>query len=103
MEVKEPFMKNPFVDINTKFSESKQNRATTKKKMDENSDDFVRSTENENQRSYLLTYSQADIQKFPNCSTFSEYILHAFPKVRGPSKNRLVVCRTIFMVVSTIT
>ena len=103
MEVKEPFMKNPFVEIYTKFTESKQRRATTKKKMDENSEDFVGSTERENQRSYLLTYSQADIQKFPDCSTFSEYILHAFTKVRGPSKNRLVVCRTIFIVASTVT
>ena len=55
MEVKEPFMKNPFVEIYTKFTESKHRRATTKKKMDENSEDFVGSTESENQRSYLLT------------------------------------------------
>ena len=39
---------------------------------------FVGSTENENRRSYLLTYAQAGIQKFPNCLTFSECILDAF-------------------------
>ena len=48
--------------------------------MDDSFEDFVRSTGNENCRSYLLTFAQADIQKFPNCSTFSECILDAITK-----------------------
>ena len=48
--------------------------------MDDSFEDFVRSTGNENCRSYLLTFAQADIQKFPNCSTFSECIFDAITK-----------------------
>ena len=48
--------------------------------MDDSFEEFVGSTENENSPSYWLTYAQADIQKFPNFSTFSEYILDAFAK-----------------------
>ena len=68
------------LDICKMFTETKQRRATARENMDDNFEDFVGSTENENQRPCLLTYSQADIQKFPNCSTFLECILYTFTK-----------------------
>ena len=46
-------------------------------------EDFVKSAKNENRRSCSLIYSQADIQKFPNCLTFSESILDAFTKANS--------------------
>ena len=57
---------------------TKNNNKT--KNMDDSFDDFLWSTENDIRRLYLLKYAQADIQKFPNCSTFSECILNPFTK-----------------------
>ena len=47
---------------------------------DEN--DFVQS---ESRRTYLLTYSQVDVDKFPDCSSFSKCVLQAFQT--GKSKS----------------
>ena len=43
-------------------------------------EDFVGSAEKNNRRSYLFIIFTRDIQKFSNCSTFSECILGAFTK-----------------------
>lgn len=56
---------------------------TTNTTTDDSFEDFVKSAKNENRRSYSLIYSQADIQKFPNCLTFSESILDAFTKANS--------------------
>ena len=69
--------------------------------MDDSFENFVGSTENKNRRSYLLTYAQADIQKFPNCSTFSEYIFDAFTKEESSRTAKEWAC-CMLLVANTI-
>ena len=43
-------------------------------------------------RTYLLTYSQADQERFPDCRVFSDCVLEAFNQ--GPSKSVVEQCTT---------
>lgn len=53
------------------------------------SDDFTSSpkiNQNESRRTYLLTYSRADLKKFPDCKSFSNCVLEGFSKGKSTAK-----------------
>lgn len=67
------------------FSENKINN----KNMNINDEDDFQC---ESRRSYLLTYSQANLSKYPNCLSFSELILEAFNEGKNKSTVKEWAC-----------
>ena len=62
--------------------------------MSANSDEFPACKERDSCRTYLLTYSQADMEKVPDCRVFADIVLEGFNQ--GPSASQILqwaVCK----------
>ena len=44
------------------------------------------SSDGDSRRVFLLTYSQADLDRFPTCKEFSDTVIAAFEKVKSSRK-----------------
>ena len=55
-------------------------------------EDFAESSGSKSRRTYLLTYSQADLGRYPTCLSFSEMILCACESVKSSGKIKHWAC-----------